>query len=125
MVSYFRTNTLISLHLTSKTRSTPIEWVILTDKNDDLVDYNEVDLNGNPIPKPNEGDEDPPSDQGWTFDEEQTAQFRAKFGDETYYEPYNPKPPRGSVEDIQHRLRITGIRLRKELNRSLLTDPDK
>ena len=28
MVSYFRTNTLVSLHLTSKTRPTPIEWVI-------------------------------------------------------------------------------------------------
>ena len=28
------------------------------DKDDDLVDYDEVDLNGNPIPKPNEGDED-------------------------------------------------------------------
>ena len=94
------------------------------DKNDDLVDYNEVDLNGNPIPKPNEGDEGPPDDHGWTFDSEQTAQFQAKFGDETYYEPFTPKPPRGSVEDIQHRLRITGVRLRKELNRSLLTNPD-
>ena len=95
------------------------------DKNDDLVDYNEVDLDGNPITKHNQGDEGPPEDQGWTFDDEQTEQFRAKFGDETYYEPYAPKPPRGSVEDILHRLRITGVRLRKELNRSLLTDPDK
>ena len=94
------------------------------DKNDDLVDYNEVDLDGNPITKHNQGDKGPPDEQDWTFDDEQTEQFRAKFGDETYYEPFTPKPPRGSVEDIQHRLRITGVRLRKELNCSLLTDPD-
>ena len=96
------------------------------DKNDDLVDYNEFDLDGNPIQKLDQAnDGGPPEDQDWTFDDEQTEQFRAKFGDETYYEPYAPKPPRGSVEDILHRLRITGVRLRKELNRSLLTDPDK
>ena len=96
------------------------------DKNDDLVDYNEVDLDGNPITKHNQGDDEgPPEDQDWTFDDEQTEQFRAKFGDETYYEPFTPKPPRGSVEDIQHRLRVTAVRLRKELNRSLLTDPYK
>ena len=45
------------------------------DKNDDLVDYNEVDLDGNPITKHNQGDEGPPEDQGWTFDDEQTEQF--------------------------------------------------
>ena len=96
------------------------------DKNDDLVDYNEFDLDGNPIQKLYQAnDGGPPVDQDWTFDDEQTERFRAKFGDETYYEPYAPKPPRGSVEDILHRLRVTGIRLRKELNRSLLTDPDK
>ena len=72
------------------------------DKNDDLVYYNEVDLDGKPIPKPNEGDDDPPGDQGWTFDEEQTAQFRAKFGDETYYELLLQNNPVG-------RLRIYNI----------------
>ncbi len=56
------------------------------------------------------------------IDDEQKEQFQAKFGDEVYYEPFMPKPPRGSVEDIQHRLRVTGTRLRKELNRSLLTN---
>ena len=45
------------------------------DKDDDLVDYNEVDLNGNPIPKPNEGDESPPEDPDWTFDDEQQEQW--------------------------------------------------
>ena len=40
------------------------------DKNDDLVDYNEVDLDGNPIPKHNQGDDEgPPEDQDWTFDD--------------------------------------------------------
>ena len=70
------------------------------DKDDDLVDYNEVDMNGNPITKPNEGDEGPPNDQGWTFDDEQQEQYQVKYGDEIYYEPFTPKPPRGSVEDI-------------------------
>ena len=90
------------------------------DKDDDLVDLNEVDLDGNPIQKHYQSDDEgPPEEQEWTFDDKQTEQFRAKFGDETYYEPYAPKPPRGSVEDILHRLRVTGLRLRKELNRSL------
>ena len=54
------------------------------DKDDDLVDLNEVDLDGNPIQKHVQGyDEGPPEDQGWTFDDEQTEQFRSKFGDET------------------------------------------
>jgi hypothetical protein len=96
------------------------------DKNDDLVDYNEVDLDGNPIQKLDQAnDGGPPENEGWTFDDEQTEQFRSRFGDATYYAPYAPKPPRGSVEDIHHRLRVTGLRLRKDLNRSLLTDPDK
>ena len=60
-----------------------------------------------------------------TIDDAQKAQFQAKHGDEMYYEPFTPKPPRGSVEDIQHRLRISGLRLRRELNHSLLTDPDQ
>jgi hypothetical protein len=93
------------------------------DKNDDLVDYNEVDLNGNQIPKPDEGDEGPPEDQDWTFDAEQQEQHQAKYGDSIFYEPFTPKPPRWSVEDIQHKLRIAGTRLRKDLNRSLLLDP--
>jgi hypothetical protein len=115
-------------------------------KDGDLPDdYNEVDLDGNPIAKANEDDEmdldgliagnslDAPN-QGkgdltdqldWTFDDAQEVLSRAKFGDETYYEPFNPKPLRGSVEDIQHRLRITGLRLRKDLNRILLTNPDE
>ena len=37
-----------------------------------------------------------------------TEQFRARFGDETYYQPFTPRPPRGSVEDIQIRLRVNG-----------------
>ena len=81
---------------------------------DDLpVDYNEVDIDGNPIPKPNEGNEGPSEDQDWTFDDEQQEQYQVKYGDEIFYEPFTPKPPRGSVEDIQHKLRIAGTRLRK------------
>ena len=57
------------------------------------------------------------------IDDEQKAQHQAKYGDEVYYEPFVPKPPRGSVEDIQIRLKVTGLRLRKELNHSLLTNP--
>ncbi len=56
------------------------------DKDDELVDYNEVDLNGNPIAKANEGGKKSPDDQGCAFDSEETARFQAKFGDETYYE---------------------------------------
>jgi hypothetical protein len=90
---------------------------------DDLpVDYNEVDIDGNPIPKPNERTESPPEDQDWTFDDEQQEQHQAKYGDEAFYEPFAPKPPRGSVEDIQHKLRIAGARLRKSLQVSLKSD---
>ncbi len=60
----------------------------------------------------------PPLD--WTFDDEHEA--LSKSGDESFYDPYVPKPPRGSVEDIQHRLKTLGGRLRRELNRSLLTE---
>ena len=101
----------------------------------DLADYNEVGPDGNPgnekpnAPKPGDGKplEDPQLD--WSFNDErsgdsvedpdcsiddaQKAQFQAKYGDEMYYQPFTPKPPRGSLEDIQHRLRITGLRLRK------------
>ncbi len=87
---------------------------------DDLIDYNEVDpedlIAGKNPNAPNQRRGNSTDDQDCAFDSEQTAQFQAKFGDETYYEPFIPKPPRGSVEDIQHRLRITGMRLRKELN---------
>ncbi len=95
-------------------------------KDGDLpIDYNEVDLDGNPLTKANEGNGKSPDDPDCAFDYAQKAQFQAKFGDETHYEPFIPKPPRGSVEDIQHRLRVTDIRLRKDLNHSLLTNPDQ
>ncbi len=99
------------------------------DKYDDLVDYNEVDpddlIAGRTHNAPNKGDEDSPTERDWTFDDEQKEQHQAKYVDSIFYEPYGPKPPRGSVEDIQHRLRVAGTRLRKEtdLNRSLLPDP--
>ncbi len=96
-------------------------------KDDDLVDYNEVDpdyfIAGKNQNAPNKGDGDPPEEPDWTFDDEQKEQHQAKFGDSIFYEPYAIKPPRGSVEDIQHRLRVAGVRLRKDLNRSLLADP--
>jgi hypothetical protein len=92
---------------------------------DELVDYNEVDSNGNPTPKANEGSGDPTEDPDCAIDDAQKAQLQAKYGDEVYYEPFTPKPPRGSVEDIQHRLRLTGLRLRRELNHSLLTNPEQ
>ena len=84
----------------------------------DLADYNEVGPDGNPgnekpnAPKPGDGKplEDPPLD--WSFNDDEKESSQTKYGDETYYEPFTPKPPRGSVEDIQHRLRITGVRLR-------------
>ncbi len=91
----------------------------------DLADYNEVDQDGNPITKSNEGSGGSIEDTDCAIDDAQKAQFQAKYGDEVYYEPFMPKPPRGSVEDIQHRLRITGVRLRKELNYDLHTNPDK
>jgi hypothetical protein len=95
------------------------------DEYDDLVDYNVVDPE-NSIGKkthnaPNKGNGDPPKEPDWTFDDEQKEQHQAKYGDSIFYEPYAPKPPRGSVEDIQHRLRVAGVRLRKDLNRGLLT----
>ena len=73
--------------------------------------------------KTNEGSGDSVKDPDCFIDDAQKAQFQAKYGDEIYYDPFAPKPPRGSVEDIQHRLRITGLRLRRELNHSLLTSP--
>jgi hypothetical protein len=97
------------------------------DKDDDLIDYNDVypeDLiAGRTQGTLNKGDGTSSDPEDWSFDDEQKAQSQAKYGDSIFYEPFTPKPPRGSVEDIQHRLRIAGIRLRKDLNRSLLTDP--
>jgi hypothetical protein len=78
----------------------------------DLADYNEVDQDGNPITKSNEGSGGSIDDPDCAIDDAQKAQFQVKYGDEMYYETFMPKPPRGSVEDIQHRLRITGVRLR-------------
>jgi len=97
-------------------------------KIDDLIDYNEVD---GPIARimetlsnaPNKGDEGSPDEDGCTFDKEQQEQHQSKYDDSIFYAPYVTKPPRGSVEDIQHKLRISGTRLRKSLNRSLNRDP--
>jgi hypothetical protein len=75
--------------------------------------------------KTNAGSGNPTEDPDCVIDDTQKAQFLAKHGDEVYYEPYAPKPPRGSVEDIQHRLRMTGLRLRRHLNYSLHTKPDE
>jgi hypothetical protein len=97
------------------------------DKDDDLVDYNEVDsdyfIAGKTQNAPYKGDGDPPEEPDWTFDDKQKEQHQAKYGDSILYEPFVPKPPRGSVEDIQHRLRVAGTRLRKNLIRSLHLDP--
>ena len=91
---------------------------------DDLSDYNEVYQDGNTFTKSNEGSGASIEDPDCAIDDAQKAQFQAKYGDEMYYEPFMPKPPRGSVEDIQHRLRITGVRLRKELNYDLHTNTE-
>ncbi len=64
----------------------------------DLSPHNET--------KPNEGSGDSIEDPDCTIDDAQKAQLQAKHGDEVYYEPFTPKPPRGSVEDIQHRLYV-------------------
>jgi len=90
----------------------------------DLPDYNEVDImTGRPYDVPNKDDKGPSDEDDCTLDIEQQEQHQAKYGDSVFYAPYVPKPPRGSVEDIQHKLRISGTRLRKSLNRSLTQDP--
>ena len=53
----------------------------------------------------NESSGGPTEDPDCTIDDAAKAQFQAKYGDEVYYDQFAPKPPRGSVEDIQHRLR--------------------
>jgi hypothetical protein len=98
-------------------------------KIDDLIDYNEVDpFTLAPITEtarnaPNKDEEGSPDEDDWAFDDEQKEQHQAKYGDSVFYEPFVPKPPRGSVEDIQHKLRVAGTRLRKSLTRSLHLDP--
>ncbi len=51
---------------------------------DDLPDYNEVDRDGNPITKSNEGSGASIEDPDCTVDDAQKAQFQAKYGDEMY-----------------------------------------
>ena len=94
-------------------------------KTDELIDYNEVDpFTLAPITEtarnaPNKGEEGSPDEDDCTFDNEQQEQHQSKYGDSIFYEPYVTKPSRGSVADIQQKLRISGTRLRKSLNRSL------
>jgi hypothetical protein len=87
-----------------------------TNNDDTLEDYNELHQDSH-IDGKTQGT--PPLD--WTFNDEHEA--LSKCGDASFYDPYVPKPPRGSVEDIQYRLRTTGLRLRKDLNRSVLLRP--
>ena len=95
-----------------------------TDPTDDLVDYNLVDPNtGTASNAPSNGEEGLPDPDDWSLDDKQKKQHQIKCGDSVFYEPFVPKPPRGSVEDIQHKLRVAGTRLRKSLTRSLHLDP--
>ena len=91
---------------------------------DDLVDLNEVDLDtyiaGKSQKALNKGRGNP-SGKDWTLDDENRTP--SVDGDPLFYEPYLPKLPRGSVEDIQNKLRTAGSRLRKDLNKSLKSDP--
>jgi hypothetical protein len=84
---------------------------------DGLVDYNDLDQDGKPL---HDSNVDAPQERAFT--DVENAEPQTKYGNEVYYGPVVPKPPRMSVEDIQHRLRITGVRLRKELLRSLHDD---
>jgi hypothetical protein len=91
---------------------------------DELVDLNEIDLDAYIAGKSQNAlkeDDGNLNGQDWTFDNEQKAP--SVNGDPRFYDPYLPAPFRGSVEDIQHKLKITGTRLRRDLNRSLHTDP--
>jgi hypothetical protein len=71
---------------------------------DTLVDYNEVDpedlIAGKTQGTLNKGDGTSSEPLDWSFDDEQKAPSQAKYGDSIFYEPFTPKPPRGSVEDI-------------------------
>ncbi len=94
-------------------------------KTDELpIDYNEVDpITGIPYNVLNKDDKDSSDEDGCTLDTEQQEQHQSKFGDSVFYASYVTKPPRGSVEDIQQKLRISSTRLRKILNKSLKQDP--
>jgi hypothetical protein len=63
---------------------------------DDLIDYNEVDpenlIAGNSLDAPNQGKRGSTDHLEWTLDDAQKVLSQAKFGDETYYEPFHPKP---------------------------------
>ena len=97
------------------------------DNFDELIDYNEVDpfapTTETALNAPNKGEEGSPDEDDCTFDNEQQERHQSKYGNSIFYEPYVTKPPRGSVADIQQKLRISGTRLRKSLNRSLNRDP--
>ena len=100
---------------------------IMDDSDEVMRAFDEVFGNLSPHrePKTNEGNGDSSEDPDCSIDDKAKALHQAKYGDEVYYEPYAPKPPRGSVEDIQHRLRTTDFRLRRELNHSLRTNPEQ
>ncbi len=88
-------------------------------KTSELIDYNEVDpITEKAYNAPNKGEEGSPDEDDCTFDDKQKEEHQFKYGDSVFYEPYVTTPPRGSVEDIQQKLRATGTRLRKSLNRS-------
>ncbi len=96
------------------------------DNNDDtLVDYNEVDpdeyIRGKSQSSVVDSGKGKSNNNDWTFDEGNQSPFNEN--DPYSYESYLPRPPRGSIEEIQHRLKILGGRLRKDLNKSLQTDP--
>jgi hypothetical protein len=76
------------------------------------------------------------SEQGQTqLDAERRAQSRAEMGlDDPYedwerenpydYMPYLVTHPKGSAKEIEAALRMRGLRLRKDLNQSLIKNPD-
>jgi hypothetical protein len=92
-------------------------------KDNELVDLNEVDLDtyiaGKSQNVLNKGRGNP-NGKDWTFDDENKTP--SVDGDPLFYEPHLPKLPRGTVEDIQNKLRTAGSRLRKDLNKSLKSD---
>ncbi len=89
-----------------------------------MSDLNEVDLDtyiaGQTQNALNKGKGNP-NEQTWTFNDEKKDP--SVDNDPLFCEPYVPKLPRGSVEDIQNKLRTLGSRLRKDLNKSLKSDP--
>ena len=90
----------------------------------DLLDYNEVDpMITGVYDVLNKDDKGPSDEDDCTLDTEQQEQHQAKYGDSVFYASYVTKSPRGSVEDIQQKLRTSGTRLRKSLNKSLTQDP--